>query len=91
MLFNVYNAHVAKNTAELRVRPLEKTELYTTANSPEESLNVLQESPGPSVLSVGNKRGATSGQPEGKRMKSPTFENPLDEQIEKKKIGTCTT
>ena len=56
-------------------------------DSPETTFSMVQQTPGPSPLSTGSKRSTPEEQKEGKKMKATTYENPLDEIIEKKKIG----
>ena len=54
-------------------------------DSPEPASPEIQ--PGPSLLSAGHKRGSSGEQLQEKRPKPMSYDNTLDEHIEKKKIG----
>ena len=84
--------YVAKDVAEFRTGSIDDLECEddTNTGSPETTSTVMAiQEPGPSSLHVGAgyKRSASNEEQETKRMNVQIYENPIDEEIEKKKIG----
>ena len=84
---------VVEDVAEFRVGSIDDFECGDDTNistgSPETASTMAV--PGPSSFSVGtgHKRSASNEEPERKRMNVQLYENAIDEEIEKKKIGTA--
>ena len=87
-MYQIVVSYVAKDVAEFRAGSIDDFECEddTSTGSPETASTIMAiQVPGPSSLHVCAGCSASNEKPETKRMNMQLYENPIDEEIEKKK------